>query len=208
MTRVLIALLGLLLASPTPAADNTSATVLVVRHRWHTGIAFPADRLSPALAFLAPHFNEPAFYEIGWGDDAFYRQDDSLWLRLRAMLWPTQSVLHVVGLQQHPADLPHTDLEPLCLDSEQLRRLQQGLAASFVINEEGQLSAGDPGLYGDSRFFPARGTFWFGHTCNSWTARRLGEAGVPMRRFLTVTAGQVLTQLRHTSLAGACRSNQ
>ena len=95
--------------------EGDNVTVLVVRHRWHTGIAFPADRLSPALAFLEPHFSDPTFYEFGWGDDAFYRQDDSWWLRVRAMLWPTRSALHVVGLERHPAELPHTDLQALCL---------------------------------------------------------------------------------------------
>ena len=79
MMRLWVGALAVVLSLPVQAgAENDDVTVLVVRHRWHTGIAFPADRLSPALGFLEPHFNEPQFYEFGWGDDAFYRQDDSL----------------------------------------------------------------------------------------------------------------------------------
>ncbi|WP_297770342.1 DUF2459 domain-containing protein [uncultured Alcanivorax sp.] len=200
-------LLAMLLSLPVMAegeGEGDNVTVLVVRHRWHTGIAFPADRLSPALAFLEPHFSDPTFYEFGWGDDAFYRQDDSWWLRVRAMLWPTRSALHVVGLERHPAELPHTDLQALCLRGEQLRQLQESLAGYFRLDSQGQLPAGDPGLYGDSRFFPAEGTFWFGNTCNTWTDKRLRDAGLPLRPLFTVTAGQVLSQLRDSDFTGAC----
>jgi len=201
--RLLPGFLAVVLSLPVQVqADDV--TVLVVRHRWHTGIAFPADQLSPALGFLAPHFSEPSFYEFGWGDDAFYRQDDSWWLRVRAMLWPTRSAMHVVGLERHPELLPHTDLQPLCLSAEQLGQLQESLAGYFQLDEQGRLPAGDPGLYGDSRFFPSNDTFWFGNTCNTWTARRLREAGLPIRAFLTLTAGQVLGQLREGNQAGAC----
>ncbi|MEE3388777.1 conserved hypothetical protein [Alcanivorax sp. DSM 26293] len=203
MMRLWAISLTVVLALPAQAlADDV--TVLVVRHRWHTGIAFPADRLSPALGFLEPHFSEPSFYEFGWGDDAFYRQDDSWWLRVRAMLWPTRSAMHVVGLERHPELLPHTDLQPLCLSAEQLGQLQESLAGYFQLDEQGRLPAGDPGLYGDSRFFPSNDTFWFSNTCNTWTARRLREAGLPIRAFLTLTAGQVLGQLREGNQAGAC----
>lgn len=201
--RLLPGFLAVVLSLPAQVqADDV--TVLVVRHRWHTGIAFPADQLSPALGFLAPHFSEPSFYEFGWGDDAFYRQDDSWWLRVRAMLWPTRSAMHVVGLEQHPELLPHTDLQPLCLSAEQLGQLQESLAGYFQLDEQELLPAGDPGLYGDSRFFPSNDTFWFGNTCNTWTAKRLRDAGLPIRAFLTLTAGQVLSQLREGNQAGAC----
>ncbi|MGH8525150.1 MAG: DUF2459 domain-containing protein, partial [Gammaproteobacteria bacterium] len=33
------------------------------------------------------------------------------------------------------------------------------------------------GLYGNSRFYPARGKFHLFNTCNTWAARALGAAG-------------------------------
>ncbi|MCG8392053.1 MAG: DUF2459 domain-containing protein [Pseudomonadales bacterium] len=203
MTRLLVVLLAGLLSLPVCSqGDNDNVTVLVVRHRWHTGIVFPADRLSPSLSFLSDYFSQPAFYEIGWGDDAFYRQDNNTWLLIRAMLWPTDGVLHVVGLDRHPAELPHGEIQALCVSSAQLEALQQAIAGDFVLNDDGQPADADPGLYGDSRFFPAQGTFWFGHTCNTWTAQRLETLAIPMNR-LTLTAGGVLEQLRGQT---ACRN--
>ena len=140
-------------------------------------------------------------YEMGWGDDAFYRQDNSTWRLVRAMLWPTNSVLHVVALDRHPETLPHGDIQPLCVSNTQLAALQRAIASDFVLDDNGTPSDADPGLYGDSRFFPAHGTFWLGNTCNSWTARRLTALDIPMG-YLTLTADGVMQQLTgHT----ACR---
>lgn len=204
--------LCLLLAGMAHSAQNSGAisddpvTVYIVRHRWHTGIVFPAERLEPSLYFLPQYFAAPRYYEFGWGDNQFYRQDDNLWLRARAMLWPTRGVLHVVGMHRHPAQLPHTDIQALCLSGEQLSRLQHSLAGYFELDQHGELGPGDPGLYGDSRFFLAHGRFWLGNTCNTWTARQLQQAGLPIRSFMTLTADQVLRQLRRGEQAGACPS--
>lgn len=204
MKTVLFALLTVLLAVPSavPAADDDPATVLVVRHRWHTGIALPAERLSPSLAFLRAYYAEPAWYEIGWGDDDFYRHTDNAWNLTKALFWPTGTVLHVVGLERHPAREPHTDIQAVCLPASALRRLQAAIAGDFRLGDDGRPVDDDPGLYGDSRFFPARGTFWFGHTCNTWTARRLALAGVAVGD-RTLTADGVIDQLRVAG-TGAC----
>lgn len=199
---LLFLMLVLLMAPPLHAGDADPATVLVVRHRWHTGIALPADRLSPSLAFLRPYYSDPAWYEIGWGDDDFYRNTNNNWNLTKALFWPTGTMLHVVGLARHPAASPHSDLQALCLSGEALDRLQAVIAADFRLGADGRPLSDTPGLYGDSRFFPARGTFWFGHTCNTWTARRLATAGVAVDP-ATLTATSVIEQLRALP-AGAC----
>lgn len=55
-----------------------------------------------------------------------------------------------------------------------------------------------PGLYGDSRFYPARERFHLFNTCNVWTARALRAAGLPFAP--AVTAEGVMAQAR--ALAG------
>ena len=196
--RIPALMICLCLLIPVSAHSDDQVTVMVVRHRWHTGIVFPADRLAPALDFLPVHFKNPRYYELGWGDDAFYREDNSTWLLLRAMLWPTNSVLHVVGLDRHPETLPHGEIQHLCLSVAQLNAMQQAITGDFVLGDDGKPAEASAGLYGDSRFFPANGTFWLGRTCNTWTAQRLESAGVAMKR-LTFSAGGVLEQLQGQS---------
>jgi hypothetical protein len=42
-----------------------------------------------------------------------------------------------------------------------------------------------PGLYGDSRFYPARERFSLLNTCNVWTARVLRSGGLPVEDAIT-----------------------
>lgn len=204
LIAVVVTAVLITLAPVETHASDDAATVLVVRHRWHTGIVLPADRLAPPLAFLEDQFSDPAWYEIGWGDNDFYRRTDNLWLLGKALFWPTDTVLHVVGLDKHPADLPNSDVQALCLSADGLKRLQTTLAEDFKLGDDGQPLAADLGLYGDSRFFPARGHFWFGRTCNTWTAQRLRDGGVDIRTFMTLRAKSVMAQIRDHGQAGAC----
>ena len=43
-----------------------------------------------------------------------------------------------------------------------------------------------PGLYGDSRFYPAWESFHLFRTCNVWTAQALRAAGLPFRDSITM----------------------
>lgn len=211
---VLLALvLGPALASCASAVTECRSvervTIEIVRHRWHTGIIIPRGEIAAPLAFLEERFPEAAYFELGWGDNRFYREPDSNWLIARALFWPTDTVLHVVGLQRPAAELPHGDLLSLSLPRENVFRLQQALASDFRLRD-GEPVAVEPGLYGESTFYEAHGNFWFANTCNTWTAERLDHAGVPLRTFMTLTADSVMDQLReakreHSCLAPASR---
>ena len=176
-----------------PAADTG---IQVVRHRWHTGIVIPADSVQPPLAFLRDTFPEARYLEFGWGDTDFYRNTDNLWLMLKALFWPTDTVLHVVGLKKAPARLPHTDLAAVPVTPAGMADLQQALADSFARSDKGHPVVVEPGLYGDSFFYRARGRFWLGRTCNTWTAQMLAAARKPVRTFAALTAGGVMDQVR------------
>jgi uncharacterized protein (TIGR02117 family) len=170
--------------------------IQVIRHRWHTGIVIPVSAVRPPLAFLESVFPEARYLEFGWGDSEFYRNTDNLWLMARALFWPTDTVVHVVGLRRPPAELPHTDLQALPVTPAGMADLQQALAASFHRDDAGKPVIVEPGLYGDSRFYRGTGTFWLGRTCNTWTAQMLAAARKPVRTFAALTAGGVMNQVR------------
>lgn len=198
--RAGVVLLALLLGLPAASAGAGCAAVdsgiQVVRHRWHTGIVIPADSLRPPLSFLRETFPDARYLEFGWGDADFYRNTNNLWLMVRALFWPTDTAVHVVGLNKAPARLPHTDLMALPVTPAGMADLQQALAHSFARSDEGEPVVMEPGLYGDSFFYRARGTFWLGRTCNTWTAQMLAAARKPVRTFAALTAGGVMDQVR------------
>lgn len=206
------ALLTVSLVSPGASAAQDCAAVdsgiQVVRHRWHTGIVIPADSVQPPLAFLRETFPDARYLEFGWGDADFYRNTNNLWLMVKALLWPTDTVVHVAGLQEAPARLPHTDLAAVPVTPAGMADLQQALADSFARSDEDNPVVVEPGLYGDSFFYRARGTFWLGRTCNTWTAQMLAAARKPVRTFAALTAGGVMDQVRDLDSSCADFDNQ
>ena len=71
-------------------AQETTHRVHVVRHGAHSGIVVRAAEV-PLQAWPARReFSDAEYLEVGWGDRAFYQAPDpSVWLGLRALLWPT-----------------------------------------------------------------------------------------------------------------------
>ena len=96
------------------------------------------------------------WFEIGWGDDGFYRQaprlgDVSVSLAAKALLWPTKSVLHVVGLKtKPPRAFAGAQMLRLEIDAKGRARLREHIAKTIAL----PLKPLGRGLYGSSLFFP------------------------------------------------------
>jgi uncharacterized protein (TIGR02117 family) len=181
-----------------PATPDDAVRIVVVQHGWHTGIVVPQSLDRPPFQSLQPHFSESPYYEFGWGDRDYYMgRETGPWGALKAGLWPTASVMHIVAMPQPPhLQFADADQEELLISYAGYLRLLQYFSAHFTFDDQGRVIALQPGLYGNSLFFEAQGRFHLARTCNTWTAQALNAAGVPMRTFMTVTAGSVLNQVR------------
>lgn len=184
-------------ARKAPPDTGNGPNIYVISHGWHTGIAIPADN-AMQLGFLAKHFDTPArWYEIGWGDREFYQAEEiTPGLTLRAGLWPTDTILHITSLPE-PPDTYFTGSRVigLSIDKAGLQRLTAAMADYFEYDSNSGLQVSGDGLYGDSLFFKATGRFHAFNTCNTWTARMLNRAGVPIRTFMTLHADSVMSQI-------------
>jgi hypothetical protein len=88
-----VLLLAIALFSPVQAA-----TLHVVNHGWHSGLVIRRGDIPEGL--WPEHRQAPPgeYLEIGWGERRFYQtRDPSLLQALTAALWPSPSVLHLVG---------------------------------------------------------------------------------------------------------------
>lgn len=153
----------------------------LVRERWHTGIVLPrnvAERCFPEARHLPPS----AWVDIGWGEADFYQTPGfDLRLALKAIFRHNRSVLRLAAV---PADLQRFYGEgwllPLCLDSLALERLCLFLFHSVPRDSSGGAFLSSIHAGGWVRFYHARGTYWGLQTCNTWVARALRSAGLPL----------------------------
>ena len=163
-------------AMPRVAPGEGEIPLHLVSHGWHTGIALRAADIDFARWRPLPHPARARYIEVGWGDRDFYPEPGfNLWYGIKALFWPTPSVLHVVGFDEPPARyFPGSEVRELRVPRAGFERLLAYIAASF---EPGAAPIA-PGLYATGAFHPSRETFHLFNTCNTWVARGLREAGL------------------------------
>ncbi len=178
-----------------PPPDETARTVFVIQHGWHTGIAVPRTDIPEGRWPESANYPDALYLEVGWGDREFYpAPDPSARAALRAVLTPGPSVLHIVGLHDHPTRmLPFSGIIEVRVGAEGLERMIEFIAASHDRGGGRPAPAIGPGLYFDSHFYPALASFHLFNNCNTWVADALRAAGLPMRR--AITSEDVIGQL-------------
>ncbi len=185
--------------APAPDAQATTMhPVYVVRHGWHSGIVVRAADVPEHAWPARREFIGAEHLEVGWGDRAYYpAPDPSVWLGLRALLWPTAGVLHMVAFSG-PVERYFASAEIVALEitPQGFARLVAAISASHELDAAGQPIPLGPGLYGTSRFYASREVFHLFATCNVWVAGMLREAGVPLSSTLSPTSGALFAQLR------------
>jgi Protein of unknown function (DUF2459) len=205
------------LAPADPAlypARGAGVRVAVLDHGWHSGIAIGQAELRAAtvriarenpdlaerLRWLAALFPSAEWLEIGWGDADFYRVTPGIgdvdpWLGLRALLWPTPSVLQVVpGFGAVAAAFPRSQVVELELSEAGFERLAAALAATAP--PAGPRPPRGPSLYGGGAFYPAVPSYHLFRTCNHWVSTLLRAAGVPSSPLPSTFSDGLMAELR------------
>ena len=167
-------------------------TVYVIQHRFHTGFAVHRKFLDKnRLGKVLDEFRGYQYLEIGWGDKEFYMASgDNYWLAVRALLWPTDTTMHVVGFNRLPQErFAYSEIVAIPLTEDKLAELNSFIADSFASFESLRV-----GLYGPSYFYPGTGSFHLFRTCNVWTAEGLAAAKLDISPAFSFTARSVLDQ--------------
>ena len=181
-----------------PDPDRTdNKTVYIINHGLHTGIVLPKKDADPYMHSF-DDFKSARYLEIGWGDETYYQTgEETLWMGIRALFWPTDSVLHVAALQTDPvAYFSNSEVVQLKLSKTGFIRLVEFIDNSFALNEERQIIKLGSGLYGTSKFYRAEGTFHLFNNCNTWSAGAIRSSGFPINTFYVFTAGNIMYWLK------------
>ena len=181
---------------PNPNSTDNK-TVYIVNHGIHTGIILPQNYAGPYMRTF-DDFKNAKYLEIGWGDETYYQSKvNTLWMGIKALFLPTNSVLHVAALQTEPiVYFAKKEVLPLKLSNRGFIRLVEYIDKSFSLNENNQTIKLQRGLYGKSRFYSAEGIFHLLNTCNTWSAKAIHSSGFPINPYFTFTAENIMYQLK------------
>ena len=202
MTRALRAAILLLLllsacSAPPPREPGPPvATVYVVERGWHTDIGLAAGPLLGPLRPFETEFPGARYFEFGFGEhDWLEARETNPGMALRA-LFPSEGLMLVTALNAAPtqAFAAYRVIEQP-VSREGLERLTRFIAASIEWLPDGRPRLAAPGPYDGSLFYASPTQYDLFDTCNTWTARGLRAAGLPVSAAGVVTASQVIDQL-------------
>jgi uncharacterized protein (TIGR02117 family) len=181
--------------------DEPAVAVWVLDHGWHTAIVVRRADLQLGLWPEVDDFPAATFVEVAWGDRDFYMATPATpWLAIKAAFLAAGSVLHVVGFDAPMAAyFPESEIVELRLSRRGFDALTRFVGEEYQRDREGRPLRLERGLYGASWFYAARGTYHLFNTCNTWVARALRAAGLPLTPTGVITAGGVMEQARRAA---------
>lgn len=180
------------------SAESSRHKVFLVGVGWHTGFVLPIVDMVQKLPKLKQRFAYARYLEFGWGDRNYYQnQAEKIALKSKVVLWPTESIVHVVAIPGSPNEhYTRGEIVELCLDDYQYHSLQNYIAASFSRDSAGNIIESLKGYSGDSHFYEAIGKYHLLNTCNTWTAKGLRSAGMDIWPNFTLSATSVMDYIR------------
>ena len=172
--------------------------VFIVSHGWHTGFVVDAQKIQQKIPQLKKRFEEASYIEFGWGDKGFYQAKEiTSGLTLRAIFWPTESVVHSVAVPQNVYEyFANSEVEVLCMNDSELSSLISFIDGSFYRDHNGNIVELKNGIYGDSQFYKGVGDYYLMNTCNKWTAKGLKSAGMDISPTFKLTSDSVMNYVR------------
>jgi uncharacterized protein (TIGR02117 family) len=182
-----------------PAENAPTKTIYLVSHGWHAGVVI--ERVDIPDGVWGEHkrdFSQSKYLEVGWGDQAFYQTPEpTLGMKLKAVLFPTKSVLHIVGFNDPVHSyFPNSEIIEIALSYEGFEQLCKYIEQSYAKDERGESQPLGPGLYGNSKFYQSRESYHGFKTCNVWTARALRAAGCPVTPVRLIKVESLMSRAR------------
>lgn len=177
---------------------GTTAILHVASNGWHTSIVIPRRALPPGAIPEAADFPEAQWLGFGWGDAVYFPAPEaSLGMMLRAALLPTDAVIQMSGLPGPVRETyPTAEIVALEIPGQAMRGAVAYIDASFARSGGRRARPVAEGREPFSQFYPATGRFHIFSTCNTWAAQALASAGLPVQVTGTITAENLMAQIR------------
>jgi uncharacterized protein (TIGR02117 family) len=158
----------------------------------------PSTKVYESIPALQDRFGGSVNIEFGWGDKSFYQaREITTGLALRAILWPTDTVVHAVAVPENVRDyFSSSEIKLLCLNDQELSSLVKFVSNSFSKSRLAEVELLGKGIYGNSQFYKGAGDYHLLNTCNEWTAKGLKSIGMDILPASKFTADSIMAYLR------------
>lgn len=178
---------------PVPVGE---AKLYVVARGWHTDLGFPVQELSGPLTSLEQGFPGVLYLVFGFGERAYYMGRNEGSGEMLGALFPSKSAILLTALNASPTKaFPDHEVIVLRLSPADLARIEARLWDNLEKSADGHAIRLADGPYLGSAFYASNPTYDAFHTCNTWTALLLRQAGFPINPHV-LFADQVMRQVR------------
>jgi uncharacterized protein (TIGR02117 family) len=193
---IILAVSGCGSVAPPCAPPAAGDIIYVVDQGWHAEIGIPARELGKDLAFYRKIFPGARVIMFGYGKKTFFTAPPDTISEYILGPFPGPAVIHVVGLTVTPVEAyPPESTVTLRLPPGGARALTSFIWQDLSKDESGKpeevARSSDP----DGLFYAAQGEYNLFHTCNTWTADALHDAGLPISGDGVIFSGQVKTRV-------------
>ncbi len=177
---------------------DSEKIIYLVNHGWHAGIVIKRADIPDTLWPESKDFPSAWYLEVGWGDKEYYQTPNPHFgIAIKAILWPTASVLHIVGFNKAITSyFPLSEIIEVRLSNDGFERMIRYIAASYYKGPDGISKPIGKGLYGNSQFYLSGETYHLFKTCNVWTAKVFQAAGYPISPAFIITAEELMSQVQ------------
>jgi uncharacterized protein (TIGR02117 family) len=215
VSRIVGIICGLLLAtgcatpnpvsgSPTrqsaaaPQTATAEEQIWVLDSGWHTGLILSRTELGASLAGLLQPPENARYFMFGWGNRKFYMAPEPTLGMDMAALFPSPSVVLVETCTTPPRACYTSAVKFLSVSVTRsgLDRLDGYLADALQTDAHGRLVPLAAGPDAGSEFYASGLSYDAFHTCNTWTAKALHTAGLPVDYHGVIFADQLWRQLK------------
>jgi len=174
------------------------ATVYVVGRGWHTDIGLPVDEVANPLATVEREFPGVSVLVFGFGERNYLMAHDSGSGEMLTALFPSKSAILLTALRASPSEAFGADhVVELRVTQHIVDRIAARIWQILEKQQDGSPLRLADGPYPGSVFYAASETYDAFHTCNTWTALVLHDAGIPVTPNGVLFANQIMDQVRN-----------
>jgi len=178
---------------PPPSAADA---VYVVGHGWHVEIGIPVEKLDGNMSFLRSIFPGARVIMFGYGKKTFMIAPPDAISDYLLGPFPGAALIQVVGLSVMPTEayLPE-NTGTLFLPENGSQALSAYIWKDLVKDATGKPMMVAQSTHPVGLFFAAQSEYNLSHTCNTWVADILHDAGYSVSGNHVIFSNQVMNRV-------------